>query len=328
MSSWWFSRKAPSAETTPAVGYDAFFVADGTGGTTAGSLYRKDSTGAVTLVGAAGSAAVAISSPSAAPTAAVGYSTLFVSDGTGGTIGGSVYQKDASGTVTVVGPSTWILGLVFQAPSTVPTPLSGVAVLFIGDGTGGSVAGSLYSKKSDGSFVLIGPPASSGSRLMQLYSSGGVTPVAGRGATTSGTSETFLFTVKIPAGSVAAGSTFRMSASTYWTPTTFTQFQVNIRAGTTGTLADSLLCQLSCYGSSGSQPQRTLLEGMAQVVTAGSSGVVVGHASSGSDTDFWRVDAPAEVVRSVDTTGVWYLTFSASVPTGTLSVETATVEAL
>lgn len=51
MPSWWFLRQKPSDEETPDVGYDSFFSGDGTEGTTAGSLYRKDSDGHVTLVG-------------------------------------------------------------------------------------------------------------------------------------------------------------------------------------------------------------------------------------------------------------------------------------
>lgn len=50
MSSEWFQEVAPSTVTSPDAGYDAIFIADGTGGTTAGSLYKKDSAGMVTAL--------------------------------------------------------------------------------------------------------------------------------------------------------------------------------------------------------------------------------------------------------------------------------------
>lgn len=54
MPSWWFPRAKPSEEPTPDDGYDAFFSGDGTEGTTAGTLYRKDFNGVVTPVGTGG----------------------------------------------------------------------------------------------------------------------------------------------------------------------------------------------------------------------------------------------------------------------------------
>lgn len=54
MPSWWFLRAKPSEEPTPDDGYDAFFSGDGTEGTTAGTLYRKDFNGVVTPVGGTG----------------------------------------------------------------------------------------------------------------------------------------------------------------------------------------------------------------------------------------------------------------------------------
>lgn len=54
MPSWWFPRVTPSTQTNPAVGYEAFFAADGTESTIAGALYRKDPDGTVTLVGGGG----------------------------------------------------------------------------------------------------------------------------------------------------------------------------------------------------------------------------------------------------------------------------------
>lgn len=51
MPSWWFLRVKPSEELTPDEGYDSYFSADGTEGTTAGDLYRKDANGNVVHVG-------------------------------------------------------------------------------------------------------------------------------------------------------------------------------------------------------------------------------------------------------------------------------------
>lgn len=54
MPSWWFLRAKPSEELTPDEGYDSYFTADGTEGTIAGDLYRKDANGNVTHVGGTG----------------------------------------------------------------------------------------------------------------------------------------------------------------------------------------------------------------------------------------------------------------------------------
>lgn len=54
MSSWWFKRKAPSSEPTPSAGYDSVFFANGDEGTTAGALYRKDSSGDVVSLSGGG----------------------------------------------------------------------------------------------------------------------------------------------------------------------------------------------------------------------------------------------------------------------------------
>lgn len=54
MPSWWFPKVTPSTQNDPASGYEAFFAADGTEGTIAGALYRKDSEGTIHLVGGTG----------------------------------------------------------------------------------------------------------------------------------------------------------------------------------------------------------------------------------------------------------------------------------
>lgn len=50
MASSWFPQTAPAAVSNPDSGYKALFLADGTGGTTAGQFYTKDSAGTVTAV--------------------------------------------------------------------------------------------------------------------------------------------------------------------------------------------------------------------------------------------------------------------------------------
>lgn len=50
MASEWFPQTAPTAVATPSAPYAAIFLADGTGGTTAGSWYSKDSTGTVSAL--------------------------------------------------------------------------------------------------------------------------------------------------------------------------------------------------------------------------------------------------------------------------------------
>lgn len=47
MSSWWLRRKSPSDVPKPLTNYDSLFIADGSGDTVAGNLYRKDSMGGV-----------------------------------------------------------------------------------------------------------------------------------------------------------------------------------------------------------------------------------------------------------------------------------------
>lgn len=62
MSSWWFHRKPPSAEPAPDAGYGTLFLADGSGSTVAGGLYRKDPDDTLVLIGPSGNSTIALAS--------------------------------------------------------------------------------------------------------------------------------------------------------------------------------------------------------------------------------------------------------------------------
>lgn len=259
-----------------------------------------------------------------------GYDAFFVADGTAGTINGALYRKDSSGGLHLIDPSLVDYELwPILAPGAATTPATGFARLFVGDGTGGTTAGSLYTKNSAGAVTAIGPPASSGSRLMQLYSSGGATPITGRGATTSGTSETFLFTVNVPAGSVVTGSTFRVAG--YSHSTLASEYALSLRAGPTGTLSDPLLCLVDCVAS-GAGISRWAFNLTAHLLSVGSAATVVGHGDilSGNGDVFPVVDLASETAQTVDTTNPWYLSVGGRRGGGSvaIAVEIATVEAL
>lgn len=258
-----------------------------------------------------------------------GYDAFFVADGTAGTINGALYRKDSSGGLHLIDPSLVDYELwPILAPGAATTPATGFARLFVGDGTGGTTAGSLYTKNSTGAVTAIGPPASSGSRLMQLYSSGGVTPITGRGATTSGTAETFFFAAKIPAGSVAVGSTFRVTiASSVPATSGAVTYALSLRVGPAGTLSDTSVvhCAEDQNNAAG-----YWLNALVQVVATGSTATVAGHGAMLTGGNWPTPDLPPEVVANVPIASDWYIVGTAQSSNGSahLVTQIVTVEAL
>lgn len=165
---------------------------------------------------------------------------------------------------------------------------------------------------------------------MQLLSSGGAAVIAGRGAVTSGTGVTFLFTTRIPANSVQVGTRFRIRVQGQTSAAGVMVY--NAYSGAAGTTSDTLACTISQAAQVANGYQTIDL--VAEVVALGPTATVVIHgnangiASATANVAVSAQTAAAEVVANTPTTAAWFLTFAASCSTGTFTVRNAFVEAL
>jgi hypothetical protein len=153
---------------------------------------------------------------------------------------------------------------------------------------------------------------------------------AGRGAVTSGTTETFLATYRIPPSSVTVGQTFRLTAvlqsssTGTWIPT--------IRSGATGTIASDT--SIATHGATAAQVANgyTRVTAIVEVVALGSTSTVTGYVESQAGQavpgTVYNKTAAAEVLASTPTTAAWFITFSGTASTGTYTVKTLSMEAV
>ncbi len=166
-----------------------------------------------------------------------------------------------------------------------------------------------------------------GQGTQQLLSSGGAAVIAGRGAVTSGTANTFLFTVRVPANSVQVGQKFRVRVESQTSNTGVPTF--NVHLGVNGTIGgDTVNCAIVLAAQSANGYQQT--EVMVEVVALGPTATVVAHGrSDGSVATGTAQTAAAETALNVPTTAAWFITFAAACGTiGTITVRNASVEAL
>jgi len=153
---------------------------------------------------------------------------------------------------------------------------------------------------------------------------------AGRGAVTSGTTETFLATYRIPPSSVTVGQTFiltavlQSSSTGTWIPT--------IRSGATGTIASDT--SIATHGATAAQVANgyTRVTAIVEVVALGSTSTVTGYVESLAGQavpgTVYNKTAAAEVLASTPTTAAWFITFSGTASTGTYTVKTLSMEAV
>lgn len=161
---------------------------------------------------------------------------------------------------------------------------------------------------------------------LQLSTSGNAAVTTGRGAVTSGTGQTFLFTCRIPANSVAVGDMFRIDVALQSSSTgTFTPL---LRAGAAGTIAGDT--QLSTTAASVALVANAWVKvhGLVYVVALGPTATIGGTIQMETTAAEVGATAVAEVLANVPTTADWFITFSGAASVGTYTVRSATVEAV
>lgn len=171
-----------------------------------------------------------------------------------------------------------------------------------------------------------------GAGTLQLLSSAGAAVIAGRGAVTSGTTDTFLFTSKIPASSVQIGQKFRLTAKTQASAAGVPTF--NVHLGAAGTIAGDGIVGIVTNTAQVANAYQSV-EFIVEVVALGATATLVAHGFSvGGNTAavggaVGVQTAAAETIPNVPTTAAWFITFSAACgTTGTLTVKDALLEAL
>lgn len=160
-----------------------------------------------------------------------------------------------------------------------------------------------------------------------FLSSGAAALIAGgaRGAVTVSTTDTFMFTVRIPANSVAVGQTIRITVlgqhSGAGTPT------FKLRAGATGTIASDTQLISVAGPLATTTLQWVYVTAFVYVValgpTATVSGIITGQTAAAG---FMPANAVAEVLANVPTTADWFITFSAADSVGTFTIRDADAE--
>jgi Pectate lyase superfamily protein len=167
------------------------------------------------------------------------------------------------------------------------------------------------------------------SGVQNLLTSGAAAFVAtaGRGLVTSGTTETFLFTCRIPANAVSPGQQFRVFVAVQASSTGTAAFKV--RTGTAGTLAgDTNIHFTATSAASAAANNFVLFNSYVTVVTVGNPGTVVATGGGQSLAAAFNQAAAAEVVGNVNMTIPWFITVTLAASVGTYTVKTAYVEAV
>lgn len=159
-------------------------------------------------------------------------------------------------------------------------------------------------------------------KQFQLLTSVGAN-TTGRGIATTGTSETVLFKVQIPAN-VPLNSKFRITVVLQSSGTgTLTP---RVRAGAAGTTADTQLVQgVSAAGTANSY---VTVCAIVTVIALGATGTTVGNLWGQSTSASFGSAATAEVLANVNNANPWFITFSGAASAGTYTVRQATVETI
>lgn len=144
-------------------------------------------------------------------------------------------------------------------------------------------------------------------------------------ASTSGTGETVLMTTKIPANTVAVGSSFRVLVAGLSSATGTLLFRTRI--GANGTTADAQVW----IGTTSVAQVANSHAGYEVIVTirsigAGGTAIADGAARAGAVLVPTLIGAAA--TASVNTTTAWFLTITCACSVGTFTAQVATVESL
>lgn len=161
---------------------------------------------------------------------------------------------------------------------------------------------------------------------LPLLSSGGAAVIAGRGAVTSGTGETLLATVRIPANAVGVGQMFRINAILQSSSTG--TFIGRIRVGAAGTTADTAVAAhaATVAGTAGSFVQ---VEGFVYVAALGASATVGGYIRAGTSGAVVAETAEAaELLSNAPTTAPWFITLTGTASAGTYTVRAIAIQAI
>jgi hypothetical protein len=217
---------------------------------------------------------------------------------------------------------------------------SGLGALSVGDN---QMDGASVAPLADASAAVVGVSKRisqnsglmSGTGILQLLGSTGSAVIAGRGAVTSGTSETIMAVVRIPANSVVVGQTFLIKAELQASSTG--TVIVGIRAGTAGTVGgDTTLLWASNVSAAAVANQIYYVDAVVQVVALGASSTLVAHgqvtsqavATAGTSAVIYSKAPAAEVVGSIPTTALFYIDLTATTTIGTLTARQILVEAV
>jgi hypothetical protein len=148
-------------------------------------------------------------------------------------------------------------------------------------------------------------------------SSGGAAVIAGRGAVTSGTAETFLATFRIPANSVDVGDVLHLTAILQSSGTG--TCAPRIRCGAAGTIADALV-NVTGTSAAGTANSFVHINAYIYIIALGASGTVYASIQGTSTAAAFNNAAAAEAPGNVNTANPWFITFSAAASAGTYTV--------
>lgn len=170
------------------------------------------------------------------------------------------------------------------------------------------------------------PGWTSGQGAVNLNPSGGGTIITGRGAVTSGTTETLLFGTFIVGNSYAAGQVFRLKATGRSSSTGTLIFK--LRAGTAGTVAgDTTVLWTSTTSAAQVANASTVVEAM--VTATSTTGGIVGEGRVMAQAVLLG-DAAAIAEPSFSPGGgvSWFFELTCTCSVGTFTVQQALIEAL
>jgi len=166
------------------------------------------------------------------------------------------------------------------------------------------------------------PPLSSGGAALLANS--------GRGAVTSGTTETFLMTFRIPARAAQSGQTLRLKAFSVTSAAGVPTW--GVKAGAAGTVAGDTT-NLALVQAAQAANVRQVVEAYIQVInTSGTNNVIINGLAMGGTTaaGVWvNETVAAEATLSVNVNAVWFITLTCACgTTGTLTIQQAALEVL
>lgn len=162
--------------------------------------------------------------------------------------------------------------------------------------------------------------------VLPVLTSGGAAVTTARGAVTSGTGETLLFTSRIPANSVAVGQTFRVTLYGQSSSTGTLQFRV--RVGAAGTVAGDTQIWIPTITAGQVTNAYATVECLITVAALGPTATVAGAGKIQAQAVVFGTVTGAEVVANVPTTAPWFIDVTCACSVGTFTVREGMIEAL